>query len=622
MVDVDRATGSSIIALKEIGSMKAVAQSPEIFDLKFTPHSHGHTVTGRCYLFSLQNEILCTNIMLDPTGAGPKKYLSVFVISSIETKQVLFKYTIGGIHFFTPEIHPNGIVLPTDEDKYKIFRLSQQIIDAALRPSSASTIAESPRENLKDAYLSCIEHRPSFSAARCCTELITFDRCKASFSEYFYAHRLLMLAVAEGSIPATTDFNGEPSKCFKSIYKAGKEFPVYNEAESDALERILHEARSVGVIKDGTVVLSALYITQEVQAKHTAIFNIGCEIFERLVCLEEGHQSLKDAFERYKHMQGMTELLGIALNVIPLCVAPLVAGISTGAQIFEGLALGEVAKFGSEETDVLMANSDTLEKLLLRYAGRQLSREYIDGMNNDQRKDLLQNIENSGTSPEILHCIFMRAVNGQYVNPTQLACSSYGVEMIDRPEIVAEASTDNSKGVDVKANDDEEADKVGNDANDDGMEQQNTVESDIETVEKFQISNVCAPQSVASASNAVSSPETFTTSLDLAQLHNFELSKRSVKNLKANDLACLMAAFFCDYDLSDLEAFKSLASAFTDCLQKKKITSRVIWNRKTFPSELVSAKVMQFMSENYPKILDEDEFFGGKLYDFFQDFSE
>ena len=51
-------------------------------------------------------------------------------------------------------------------------------------PLSPSAISKTPKEVLKYAYLSFIELRMNTSAARYCTNLITFDRCKISFSEY------------------------------------------------------------------------------------------------------------------------------------------------------------------------------------------------------------------------------------------------------------------------------------------------------------------------------------------------------------------------------------------------------------------------------------------------------
>ena len=84
-------------------------------------------------------------------------------------------------------------------------------------------------------------------------------------------------------IPAVVNHNGQYYQWIESIYIAEKKFLISSQDKIDALRKILPEAQSIGVIKDGVDVLSALYIVPEVRTKYRAIVNTGREILEPLV---------------------------------------------------------------------------------------------------------------------------------------------------------------------------------------------------------------------------------------------------------------------------------------------------------------------------------------------------
>lgn len=609
----------SQIVVKDLKSMKTVAQSPPTgASTGFTLPSEENSGTIEYYTCSLQNDILCTNVAFRVIGQSGHYY--VYVISSIKTKQVLFKYSTSyklrvpmfTTFFFTPKIQPNGIVLLDKDEYFKLFRLPQHIIHAALGDTSSSSLAAKHPENLiKDAYLSCIQHNSTLDAAQLCTDLITFDRCKLSFSEYFYAHRLLMLAVHDGKIEPSTTHDGKLWKWFEDIYLAGKEFPLQSEPERNALRKILHEAQTVGVITDGSVIIAVHDVVQELRTTCSAIIDIGHEIFERLVRLEQGHQSLKEAFERYKHVQGMTALLGVALNVIPFVGGSVTAAISAGTQVFEGLALGEFVKFGLESANDTILTSETLETLLVRYAGVHLSKEQIDKLGTEQRNNLIQHLHQSGTSPEMLHFIFMRAVDGDYVNPAHIMPS----DIVQVEEIIEDEGKKQSGSAENESSEDYRTDVTQDEEIYDGQS--------IDGTQQHKNSQTKAMPSVqgASSSSISATPTKSTLTFEMKELEERNLDKESVKRLKSGELSAVIAAFMCGYDNSRVERFNELSFAFHDYLQNKNITGLVISDRVMFPEQSVAKSIMEFMTDKYSSLLTDDEFFEGKLVAFLRTFS-
>ena len=595
------------IVVKDKQSMRTVKHSPWTQSLEFKPPSRNSTFTCNDVRFSLQSDVLSANIIFKRNDS----YFSVFIISSVDTKQILFKHTSKKLNYrygyhFTPEIHPNGIVLPVDKHKYKLFRLPRHIINAAIGHSSTVT-TPSDKHIIKHAYLSCIQHSSTLDAA---IPVITLGRCKASFSEFFHAHRLLMLAVHNGTVAASTDHNGKLWKWFDDIYRAANNFPLESEKQRDALKKILREAETAGVINDGSVTLGDHGVIQELRKTCSAIFEMGKEIFERLVCLEGDHQTLKDSFERYKKVQGMTALLGVALQVIPFVGGSVVAAVSAGAEVFEGLALGEVAKFGFECANNTMLTSQTLEKLLLMYAGEHLSKEQMDNMRPDRRNNLLQHLSQSGTTPEVLRVIFMRAVEGEYVNPEYLTAT----DLQGRDASIVEVPEEQDKPVSNEDEDTAESneDDLGTNENED----RDSNEADYEESDPKNYS-----QEASSSGNSDPKMEGMST-VDMKKLKDFKLDRESEECLDSNKLSAIIAAFMCGYNLALLERFKKLTFAFDDCFQSKVIIGMVISDRDMFPELSVAKEITEFMSEKYDSLLREDVFFEGKLAGFLKKFSK
>lgn len=226
----------------------------------------------------------------------------------------------------------NGIIV-TDKDCHLIFR--------EIRNEIQNDVTNSPGEiqgPIEQLYHECIQS--GRRAIHFCEHLSSnlFD---GSLFEFYCGHRLLMMAVQDRDIPKSLHYDDTQFKWHKAIYSASKN--VKSEKPDDEKERtiILMEATECNVIEGVTHYLLANEILTEVREQNGKIFSMRKQLFVRLVQLEAAHMNLDIAFERYRKIQGMTELMGIALNVIPFLGGSLTAAVTAGAEIVEGLQISD-----------------------------------------------------------------------------------------------------------------------------------------------------------------------------------------------------------------------------------------------------------------------------------------
>lgn len=196
-----------------------------------------------------------------------------------------------------------------------------------------------------------------------------------------------MLAIQDGTIPRPPHHDGEHLKWFDSLYHAGRELNLSSHAKRNALKTLLTEAENVGVIKDAEVILSAHDMTKEYRIQHNTVFGLGKELFNWLVRLEASHSSIADAFKRHKRVQNVTQLVGVALNVIPFVDGSIASAISAGAEVFEGLAVGDLVEFGLRTQNEIIMGSHTMENLLFRYVSDRLESDKVDAMDVQAREN-------------------------------------------------------------------------------------------------------------------------------------------------------------------------------------------------------------------------------------------
>lgn len=140
------------------------------------------------------------------------------------------------------------------------------------------------------------------SLSDCCTTLITYPNCSASFQEWLCAHAMLEMSVKCGEVPPTTSFNGQESHWFKSLYIALTNINLETEDDLRLAEDCLCKARSLGVIEGVEPILAAYHVTRifsnQMHTQHQLNSVLNGNIFSKLALLAssaQGHyQDLDD----------------------------------------------------------------------------------------------------------------------------------------------------------------------------------------------------------------------------------------------------------------------------------------------------------------------------------------
>lgn len=614
LVYFERATSQIVVRSTKTASTTAVSQSGDLSKLiHYHSNSSHDTSTSKRFAFSdiyfsVQGKLLLVNLVF-------RNYLqhrNVFIASSIDTGSVQYKYSsTTNFKSHTPYLYPHGLILP--ENKYiSIATVSQELHNAAfppdlLDPLSRQTVPETP---LKTAYLACLQQEKP-QLLHFCNQLITYDNCKKSFEEYFCAHRLLMLAIHDKVFESRTEHHdGEQYIWFESLYLAGRELEVCNTADRRALRILLSEAEKVGVIRDGEVILAALDMTREYRTHHKMVMNLGNEFSRRLIRLEDGHSSLVEAFERYKRVQGMTQLVGVAFNVIPFIGGAIASAVSAGVGVFEGLASGDVVTFGLEISKDLILESETMEKRLLYFVGCQLEGDNLEKLDDDIRKQLMSQLNECGATPEMLRCLFLNGAEEHYLNLfSTVAGSSSTIPSIPFEHVQYQKSSrfaNSQERVTGKERDHQSFPEVKRAFVYDHHSKPHFAER-----EKEDGSNMYTPTTTTGSNMDL-------TSWTLEELEEFDLTMVNVSRLKRKSAAVLLAAFLCQYDSDAEDKFSALSDILLGCFREKDIDGLVLADRTICDASELAELIMDYIDSS--KEFKKNAFLKGKVNVFLKKF--
>lgn len=228
---------------------------------------------------------------------------------------------------------------------------------------------------IEQLYQGCIQ--TGKRASRVCEQLSP-NLFNESLFEFYCAHRLLMMAIQDGDIQRSLHHNGVEFKWHKAIYSASRNIKIENPEDDRELTLILMEAAKNNVIESVGQFLLANEILSDVRENNENIYNMGRNLFLRVAQLETAHLSLDLAFQRYRRVQGMTELMGIAFNIIPFLGGSIAAAVSAGAGLLEGLQLSDVITGSLEISMDIISQSSTFEQGVLKFVGKSLRAEEIE----------------------------------------------------------------------------------------------------------------------------------------------------------------------------------------------------------------------------------------------------
>lgn len=583
---------SKKIVVRDVNTMQIISQSHDI-DKQAFQHIQKQKSTRFEFdsaRFALGNSVLISHILYEKEGGfvAYNKRHAVILISSLQTNQLLFKYSyscgrsIDGPTLLYPKIDPNGLLLWTKKCLCRL-PLPQHVLDIATNNDSITT---SPNGPLKSAYFSCFQ--PSGPTAKhVCLNIINYDLCKQSLEEFHFAHRILILAVQENhSIEPSPHFEQSSYKWHDTIYSAARELEITDDGDRKILKDILREATEFKVLESGSVILMGHDITSELREGQRAIFQLEREIIRRLLNLEDAHTNLQNAYLHYLKVQGMTQLVGIALNLIPFIGGSVVAATTA----VEGFSLMDVAERGIETGMEVFTSSETFEKRVMKFAGEKLDPIELAQMENDPRRKLLACLDTCATTPEVLHSLIIAGLNSNYEIPkTEISGSTVvrndeKAEEITSTTSVREKVFDRHKSeVEARLKEKDQLNEIQN--NDKNMGLHMTAENSNDTQGQ---SSSGSPQS--SARNM--------SSWAIQAVKTFSLEKDNVTELGSRDASVVLAAYLCRYDPEKTQKYEMLKRELLKCFNSHEIDGLVLSDRSLFSVSELSSEIILYFKEN------------------------
>lgn len=595
------ARSSQILSKSPYLKAPNLKKSPNLKEQMYSPSRKSNEIPLNRVRFPVEGSVLTTPLTY---CIHRENYWDIFIVSSLDTHKVFFKHSLKGEVFrkFIPQVIQYGLFVPVKKHTVLVL-LPENIIGTALK--NQQTDIEAPHEYpLTMAYINCLE-QPDASPLRFCNELITYHRCKRTFKEYFYAHRLLMLAIQDVTIARRTDHDGEHLKWFDSLYQAGRELHLTNQAERNALKTLLSEAEQFGVIKDAALILSAHEMTTEYRAQHSIVLNLGKELFNRLVRLEDSPSSLADSFQHYKQVQNVTQLVVVALNVIPFVGGLIAAAVSAGAEVFEGIAIGELVEFGLETQNEVIMGSQTMENVLLRYASDRLESDKLDEMDVQAHEDLTSHLSSCGATPELLRILFRNGSQQRFIHPSQI-----GLPSSMSPTSFGEIDVDDNGNLGALVDSRYECETGHHEdaRNEDSETLYSNDNKNLKICNKEHQANydhVRSGKDVAALSAGGPSRQLDFSTWSLEELEDFEISQANVQSLKRKNAPILMAAYICGYEPDETTRFETLKYVLYKSLSFSNINGLVISNRSVVSVSSLTKIIVDYIRNNYHELCED-----------------
>lgn len=383
---------------------------------------------------SIQNDFLATNFVYSNHIFGTSTR-SVHVVTSLTTGEILLKRTIPDVYYacscVSPQINKNGLLLVKSMSIPAIVNLPQPLlrnlpseVNQQASPSTpdAPVWDAFPANYLQTEYFSCLRSSDS-TPKQVALSSIQYRLCSRSFSEYYFAHRILMLAVQDGNederLPRDPHYGGDTYKWYESLYSAGVNM-VLSDAENSVFKEILREAKHFNVIESGHSILGEQRITTNIHRGHQIIQEISNELALRLSVLEGSQQSLHSAFARYVRHQGISQAIGVALNLIPFLggsIASIVGAAVSIEDICNGFDIKDVVEATIQMGEDVVTATQTFEQRLLKLTAQKLNRDEVSSMKMNQKEALLTCLNNCGTTTEELRLMLSDAANGNFISP-------------------------------------------------------------------------------------------------------------------------------------------------------------------------------------------------------------
>ncbi|KAI0560697.1 hypothetical protein FGB62_104g113 [Gracilaria domingensis] len=214
------------------------------------------------------------------------------------------------------------------------------------------SLHSTPPTHLQEALKSVLQG--CSSPAEHCTQLIIKQNCASSVPEWNAAHQLLVLAVKDGNVKGSECVNGNVYHWRDQLYCTVADLEITSNEEKNHIYKCLQEAHKLGLIDSSDAYIEGIYVRESVRKEIVELKRAGLMLLERVLALEGSVEKLKTAFERYRETQMYSNLVGIAVQLIPIVGGSMSKVLMAGCEIVEGLSAGDVVEYALSIAEIVL----------------------------------------------------------------------------------------------------------------------------------------------------------------------------------------------------------------------------------------------------------------------------
>ncbi|PXF45944.1 hypothetical protein BWQ96_04305 [Gracilariopsis chorda] len=224
-----------------------------------------------------------------------------------------------------------------------------EVHETLVEPSVVAPPLQKALESVLSGISSPLEH---------CAGLINKKNCQHSLEEWNAAHQLLVLAVKDGALDPSADVEGQVYFWRDQLYCTVIDHQVLSVEDKNRLFRCLREAHDLRLIDSPDAYIQGIHVMQSVREEVFVLKRACLFLLMRVLSLETSIESLRTALKRYRKRQLYSNLVGIALQLIPVAGGAMAKAIMTGAEIVGDLNACDVAEYALESAVTILSDEN------------------------------------------------------------------------------------------------------------------------------------------------------------------------------------------------------------------------------------------------------------------------
>lgn len=539
-------------------------------DLQLVRH---YELQGTFSNFSILGSILMTSFYRRLSRAKLSRNHEI-LFSSLETGDIVYKMILPQSNSSACRISSPCFFLPSGQVvtafRSKSWLLCITVPEIVMQHRNAVSVAADPAsvqrpdpKPLQTAFLSCLNGNST--PEDICLNMISYELCQESVTEWFCGHRILMLAVYAGQIEPSPDYGNSYGLWFERIYLAAKDISICSELDFNVIRKALREAVLSRVIRSEEPIVAAVHITRDMRQSKTEMFALGHELLSRIFQIERSNNHFSNALQNYVAFQCKANLFSAALNMIPFIGGSIASAISAGSRIFEGCALSNHTELAIDiGTEAALGFKSFEEKVLLA-AAEGLKPKNVQSMSDELRSVLELSMERSGVNREQLRALFLTEGEKHMEVTLPLHAGSFQI----------------SPGGSETQNDGGDCIISGNPTP--GIENLNQKEGKSSESTSTGTIEQCTISQHSTASEPIAIDEHSIATIELKHMEQFGLQAESIEKFDAKMMAALLAAHIVGFNERRREKYDQLRGYFNAIFLDQDIDGSVFTNREYFP---------------------------------------